>query len=105
MRPSRAISVLTQAVDWEAVASEFETVAGRYRSAVYRHGRRIMRNLRRPYMLYRVSSPDYRSATSPWPTIETLIEAANVKIQRGRELKAAGNADFNASGRVYPWNA
>jgi len=140
---------LAQKVDWEVVASEFEPAAGRYRNAVYRHGRRIMRNLRRPYMLYhdcvnldlkiemlrgtiedspsllatagkaldqayqsvlrrevlrghkKPDSPDYRSATSPWPTIETLIEAANAKIQRGRELEASGNADYNNCRRIY----
>jgi hypothetical protein len=42
-----------------------------------------------------------KPATLPWPTIETLIDAANAKIQRGRELEAAGNADFIACGRVY----
>ena len=41
------------------------------------------------------------TTASPWPTIETLIAAANAKIQRGRELEAAGNTDFNACGRVY----
>lgn len=139
---------LTQKVDWEVVASEFEPVAGRYRSAVYRHGRRIMRNLRRPYMLYhdcvnldiqiemlrgaiedspsllstagkaldqayqsvllrevirghkKPDSQNYKSATSPWPTIDALIAAADAKIQRGRELEAAGNKDFTACGRV-----
>lgn len=46
------VAEVVQIVDWDAVASEFETVAGRYRNAVYRHGRKIIRNLRRPYMLY-----------------------------------------------------
>ncbi|WP_340530200.1 hypothetical protein [Cupriavidus necator] len=46
------LAELAQAVDWEIVTSEFETVDGRYRCVVYRHGRRIIRNLRRPYMLY-----------------------------------------------------
>lgn len=143
------VAELTQVVDWETVASEFEPVAGRYRSAVYRHGRRIMRNLRRPYMLYhdcvnldmqiemlcgaiedspsllatageeldqayqsvllrevlrghkKPDSPDYRSATSPWPTVEALIDAANEKLQRGRVLEAAGNVDYNNCRRVY----
>ncbi len=48
----KKIEKITRAVDWSVVASEFETVAGRYRCAVFRHGRRIIRNLRRPYMLY-----------------------------------------------------
>lgn len=47
-----AVAEIVRAVDWEAVASEFETVAGHYREAIYRHGCRIVRNLRRPYMLY-----------------------------------------------------
>lgn len=46
------VTEIARAIDWEAVTSEFETVAGRYRMAIYRHGRRIIRNLRRPYMLY-----------------------------------------------------
>lgn len=39
--------------------------------------------------------------TSPWPTIDALIAAADAKIQRGQELEAAGNTDFNAGGRIY----
>lgn len=42
-----------------------------------------------------------KPATSPWPTIDALIAAADAKIQRGSELEAAGNLDFNAGGRVY----
>lgn len=40
------------AVDWDVVNSEFETVVGRYRRTVYWRARRIIRNLRRPYMFY-----------------------------------------------------
>jgi len=46
------VAEIARTVDWVAVTGEFEPVVGRYRSAVYRHGRRIIRNLRRPYMLY-----------------------------------------------------
>ena len=57
--------------------------------------REVLRGHKKP------DSPDYRSATSPWPTIETLIDASYEKIQRGRELEAAGNVDYNNSRRVY----
>lgn len=46
------VAEIARTVDWAAVTGEFEPVVGRYRSAVYRHGRKIIRNLRRPYMLY-----------------------------------------------------
>ncbi len=46
------VAEIAQAVDWEAVASEFESVPMRYSRAVYRHGRKIIRNLLLPYMLY-----------------------------------------------------
>ncbi|ABF09717.1 hypothetical protein [Cupriavidus metallidurans] len=51
-RDANKLTEIASSIDWSAIASEFETVAGRYRSAVFRHGRRIIRNLRRPYMLY-----------------------------------------------------
>lgn len=133
------------AVDWEAVTSEFETVAGRYRWAVFRHGRRIIRNLRRPYLLYydcselgievdllrsaiedspslranagealeeayravlrhealRGHPPQAAPATSPWPTIEALIEAAEDKRQRGHALQAAGHTGYLNGQRVF----
>lgn len=138
------VAEIARTVDWEAVTSEFETVAGRYRMAIYRHGRRIIRNLRRPYMLYEdcvhlrlhldmlrgaiEESPSllatagealeeaYKAVLSrearrgippwdappstPWPTIEALIEAAEAKLQRGRALEAAGHPDFLNCRRV-----
>ncbi len=139
-----AIAEIARAVDWEAVTGEFEPVVGRYRTAVYRHGRRIIRNLRRPYMLYhdcvnldlqldmlrgaiedspsllaaagealqkaydtvvrrealRGHRPDDAPVSTPWPTIEALIEAAEEKMQRGRELEAAGDPDYMDCRRV-----
>lgn len=138
------VAEIARAVDWEAVTGEFETVAGRYRMAVYRHGRRIIRNLRRPYMLYEdcvnlrlqldmlrdmiLDSPSllatagpalqeaYKAvlsreagrghppwdapASTPWPTIEALIEAAEDKLRRGRELEAAGDPEYMGGRRV-----
>jgi len=46
-----------------------------------------------------------KPATLPWATIETLIDAANAKIQWGRELEAATNAEFIAGGRIYPYKS
>lgn len=138
------VAEIARTVDWEAVTSEFETVAGRYRMAIYRHGRRIIRNLRRPYMLYedcvnlrlqldmlrgaiedspsllatagealqeaykavlsreaRRGHPPWDSPSStPWPTIEALIAAAEEKMQRGRGLEAAGDPDYTGGRRV-----
>jgi hypothetical protein len=132
------VAEIARAVDWEAVTGEFETVAGRYRLAIYRHGRRIIRNLRRPYMLYedcvilrlqldmlrsaiedspsllatagkelkdayqvvlrreslRSHQPTETPASTPWPTIEALIEATEDKLRRGRELEAADDPDY-----------
>lgn len=138
------VAEIALAVDWEAVTGEFEPVVGRYRTAVYRHGRRIIRNLRRPYMLYhdcvnldlqldmlrgaiedspsllaaagealqkaydtvvrrealRGHRPDDAPASTPWPTIEALIAAAEAKLQRGRVLEDAGDSDFMNCRRV-----
>lgn len=43
---------LVRAVDWRVVANEFEPVVGRYRNEVYCIARKIIQNVRRPYMLY-----------------------------------------------------
>lgn len=139
-----AVAEIAQTVDWEAATDEFEPVVGRYRSAVYRHGRRIIRNLRRPYMLYhdcvnldyrldmlrgaledspslqatagealqkayqtvvrrealRGHRPEDELASTPWPTIDALIEAAEDKLRRGRVLEAAGDPDYMDCRRV-----
>lgn len=138
------VAEIARAVDWEAVTGEFEPVVGRYRGAVYRHGHRIIRNLRRPYMLYhdcvnldlqvdmlrgaiedspsllattgetlqkayqavlrretlRGHQPSDTPASTPWPTIEALIQAAEDKLRRGRALEAAGDPDFLNCRRV-----
>lgn len=138
------VAEIARTVDWEAATSEFETVAGRYRLAVYRHGRRIIHNLRRPYMLYddcvnldlqldmlrgaikdspsllatadealqeaykavlsreaqRGHPPWDAPSSTPWPTIEVLIEAAEDKLRRGRALEAAGDPDYMDCRRV-----
>lgn len=43
---------VAESVDWDLVIEGFEDSAGRSANAVYRYSRRIIRNLRRPYMLY-----------------------------------------------------
>ena len=48
----KKVTDLMKSIDWETVSSEFEPVVGSYRSAVYRHGRKIIRNLLKPYYLY-----------------------------------------------------
>lgn len=138
------VAEIARAVNWEAVTGEFETVVGRYRLAIYRHGRQIIRNLRRPYMLYedcvnlrlqldmlrgaiddspsllatagealqdaykavlsreaqRGHPPWDAPASTPWPTIEALIEAAEHKLRRGRALEAAGDPNYMNCRRV-----
>lgn len=87
------LAKIASAVDWSIVAGEFETVAGRYRWAVFRHGRRIMRNLLRPYMLYydcselAIEIDMLRSAVEDSPSLlanasEALEEAYRAVLRR-----------------------
>lgn len=45
--------------------------------------------------------PQGAPATSPWPTIEALIEAAEDKRRRGHALQAAGHPDYLNGQRVF----
>lgn len=104
------VAEIARAVDWEAVISEFESVAGRYRQAVYRHARRIIRNLRRPYMLYqdcvdlRLQLNMLRGAIEDSPsllaTAGAVLQEANQAVLHRETLRGHRPIDAPAS---MPW--
>lgn len=51
-RDEKTIVETAQIIDWATLADEFEPRIGRYKSEVRRHAQKLIRNLRRPYILY-----------------------------------------------------
>lgn len=49
---SERIEQIAKETDWAVLADEFESVVGRYKSEVRRHSQKLIRNLRRPYIIY-----------------------------------------------------
>lgn len=83
---SEKVTKLIKSVDWETVTSEFEPVVRRYRNDVYRHGRKIIRNLLKPYYLY---NDKVNLQVQMDLLLGAIQESPSLLISQGEELERA----------------
>ena len=46
------LQLISKQIEWSVLADEFEPVVGRYRFGIRRYAKKLIRNLRRPYLVY-----------------------------------------------------